>query len=151
LSKDTISTNEILELQTGQVSFISGLMAGFSLSVAVQIFRSKDESRLAIAGFILFTVTSLLFLIALYIDVALSLRIAGLDQFPQTLLDRIAYIRAIGTSAATSALFLFITSIGAIGWLQSRVSGIVTSVFALITVSIVWIARSMIFDLGVIG
>lgn len=27
--------NEILELQSGQVSFISGLMAGFSLSVAV--------------------------------------------------------------------------------------------------------------------
>jgi cytochrome b561 len=141
--------NEILELQTGQVSFISGLMAGFSLSVAVQIIRSKDKSNLAIATFILFTVTSLLFLIALYIDVALSLRIAGVSEFSPDLLERIAYVRTIGTSAATSALFLFIVSIGIIGWLQSRLSGVVTSIFALITIATVWVARSMIF--GIVG
>jgi hypothetical protein len=141
--------NEMLELQTGQVSFISGLMAGFSLSVAVQIIRSKDKSNLAIATFILFTVTSLLFLIALYIDVALSLRIAGVSEFSPDLLERIAYVRTIGTSAATSALFLFIVSIGIIGWLQSRLSGVVTSIVALITIAIVWVARSMIF--GVVG
>ncbi|MFT4607765.1 MAG: hypothetical protein ACI9V8_001622 [Urechidicola sp.] len=141
--------NEILELQTGQVSFISGLMAGFSLSVAVQIIRSKDKSNLAIGTFILFTVTSLLFLIALYIDVALSLRIAGVNEYSPDLLERIAYVRTIGTSAATSALFLFIVSIGIIGWLQSRLSGVVTSIVALITIAIVWVARSMIF--GVVG
>jgi hypothetical protein len=141
--------NEILELQTGQVSFISGLMAGFSLSVAVQVMRSKDKSHLATGTFILFTVTSLLFLIALYIDVALSLRIAGIDGFSAAVLDRITYVRAIGTSAATSALFLFIMSIGIIGWLQSRLSGVVTTIVALITIIVVWVARSMIFDLGV--
>jgi hypothetical protein len=143
--------NEILELQTGQVSFISGLMAGFSLSVAVQVMRSKDKSKLATGIFILFTVTSLLFLVALYIDVALSLRIAGVNDISQALLERIAYVRAIGTSAATAALFLFIASIGIIGWLQSRLSGIVTCIVALITIAVVWVTRSMIFDLGVVG
>ena len=143
--------NEILELQTGQVSFISGLMAGFSLSVAVQVIRSKDKSNLAICTFILFTVTSLLFLVALYIDVALSLRIAGVNEFSPALLERIAYVRAIGTSAATSALFLFIVSIGIVGWLQSKLSGVVTSIIALITIAVVWVTRSMIFDLGVVG
>ncbi len=150
-SQSTSNMNEILELQTGQVSFISGLMAGFSLSVAVQVIRSKDKSNLAIGTFILFTVTSLLFLIALYIDVALSLRIAGVNEFSPTLLERIAYVRAIGTSAATSALFLFIVSIGIIGWLQSRLSGVVTSIVAFITIAIVWVARSMIFGVGVGG
>ena len=143
--------NEILELQTGQVSFISGLMAGFSLSVAVQIIRGKDKSTLAIASYILFTLTSLLFLIALYIDVASSLRIAGLNEISPALLERITYVRIIGTSAATSALFLFIISIGIIGWLQSRLSGIVTCAIALITVVVVWAARSMIFDVALVG
>jgi uncharacterized membrane protein YdfJ with MMPL/SSD domain len=137
--------NEILELQTGQVAFISGLMAGFSLSVAVQVIRSEDKSNLAVGTFILFTVTSLLFLIALYIDVALSIRIAGVNEFSTELLERISYVRAIGTSAATSALFLFIVSIGMIGWMQSRLSGIVTSVVAMITIVVVGVVRSMVF------
>lgn len=143
--------NEILELQTGQVSFISGLMAGFSLTIAAQIMRSNAKGYVANTSFILFTLSSLLFLIALYIDVALSLRIAGLEQFPQDLLDRIATIRAIGTSAATSALFLFIVSIGVFGWLQSTLSGIVSSVVALATFILIWIARSMIFEMGVVA
>ena len=143
--------NEILELQTGQVSFISGLMAGFSLSVAIQIFRSRTTGPLATACFILFTVSSLLFLVGLYIDVALSLRIAGLDQFPPELLNQITDIRRIGTSAATVALFLFVISIGLVGLLQSRVAGIVTGLVALLTFIVIWVARSMIFDLGVVA
>jgi hypothetical protein len=84
-------------------------------------------------------------LIALYIDVALSLRIAGVNEFSTELLERISYVRTIGTSAATSALFLFIVSIGMIGWMQSRLSGIVTSVVAMITIVVVGVVRSMIF------
>jgi uncharacterized membrane protein YdfJ with MMPL/SSD domain len=137
--------NEILELQTGQVAFISGLMAGFSLSVAVQVIRSEDKSNLTVGTFILFTVTSLLFLIALYIDVALSLRIVGVNEFSTELLERISYVRTIGTSAATSALFLFIVSIGMIGWMQSRLSGIVTSVVAMIAIVVFGVVRSMVF------
>ena len=143
--------NEILELQTGQVSFISGLMAGFSLSVAVQIFRSRTTGPLATACFVLFTISSLLFLVGLYIDVALSLRVAGLEQFPPELLKQITGIRTIGTSAATIALFLFVISIGLVGWLQSRLAGIITAVVALLTFIVIWVARSMIFDLGVVA
>ena len=140
--------NEILELQTGQVSFISGLMAGFSLSVAVQVFRSRVKSPMATTCFVMFTVSSLLFLVGLYIDVALSLRIAGLGQIPPDILDKITGIRTVGTSAATIALFLFIISIGLIGWLQSKTAGIITSVVALMTFIVIGVARSMIFGPG---
>ena len=144
--------NEILELQSGQVSFISGLMAGFSLSVAVQVFRSKSTGVLANICFILFTVTSLLFLIGLYIDVALNLRLAGIEQFTPELLNQISKIRTLGTSASTIALFVFIVSIGLIGWLQSKLAGVVTAIAASITFAVIWIARSMIFfDLGAVG
>ena len=143
--------NEILELQTGQVSFITGLMAGFSLSVAVQVFRSRAKGPMATTCFVMFTVSSLLFLIALYIDVALSLRIAGLAQIAPDLLDKIRGIRSIGTSAATTALFLFIVSIGMIGWLHSKPAGIITSIAALITFIVIASARHMIFDLGLVA
>ena len=143
--------NEILELQTGQVSFISGLMAGFSLSVAVQVLRSRTTGSMATTCFVLFTASSLLFLVGLYIEVALSLRIAGLEQFPPELLIQISTIRAIGTSAATTALFIFIISIGLIGWLHSKLAGIITCLVAAITFIVIWVARSMIFDMGLIG
>ena len=143
--------NEILELQTGQVSFISGLMAGFSLSVAVQVFRSRTTGAMATICFVLFTASSLLFLVGLYIDVALSLRIAGLEQFPAELLSQISAIRAIGTSAATTALFMFIISIGLIGWLHSKLAGIITCLVAVITFIVIWVARSMIFNMGITG
>ena len=73
--------NEILELQTGQVSFISGLMSGFALSIAVQVFRSNVKGPLATTVYILLTLSSLLFLVGLYIEVALSLRTAGIENF----------------------------------------------------------------------
>ncbi|MEM7563968.1 MAG: phosphoadenosine phosphosulfate reductase [Pseudomonadota bacterium] len=144
--------NEILELQSGQVSFISGLMAGFSLAVAVQVFRSKTQGALANACFVMFTITSLLFLIGLYIDVALNLRLVGVEEISPAMLLQISEVRTIGTSAATIALFIFIISIGLIGWMQSKVAGIITSIAALITFAMIWIARNMIFfELGVNG
>jgi hypothetical protein len=143
--------NELLELQTGQVSFISGLMAGFSLSISAHIMRSRIKGHVATAAFLLFTVTALLFLIVLYFDVALSLRIAGVTDFSQALIDRTIRMRTIGTSAATLAFFIFITSIGILGWLQSKLSGIVTSLFALIVFILIWVSRSLIFDLGMVG
>ncbi len=141
--------NEILELQTGQVSFISGLMSGFALSIAVQVFRSNVKGPLATTVYILLTLTSLLFLVGLYIEVALSLRTAGIENFSADLLKQIADIRVIGTSAATTALFLFVGSIGMLGCLQSRIAGIVTILLAIITFIALWKARIMIFGLGV--
>ena len=68
-------------------------MAGFSLAVAVQIFRSNTKGNLAISTYILFTVTSLLFFVALYIDVALSLRIAGFSEINENFMARVSSIR----------------------------------------------------------
>ena len=75
----------------------------------------------------------------------------GVTDFPQALIDRIIHVRTIGTSAATTAFFIFITSIGILGWLQSRLSGIVTSLFALVVFILIWVSRNLIFDLGLVG
>ena len=143
--------NEILELQTGQVSFISGLMAGFALSIAVQVFRSNVKNYLATTVYVLLTTSSLLFLVGLYIDVALSLKTAGTEEFSDNVLSRVSEIREIGTSAATIALFLFIGSIGMLGYLQSKIAGVITTILAFVSLIVLWMARIMIFGLNVTG
>ena len=140
--------NEILELQSGQVSFISSLMAGFSLTIAVQVIRLKQDNMLSVSNFLLFTLTTLSFLIALYIDVALLLRTVGITDFSKELLTEISRIRNIGTSAATFAFFLFILSIGMVGWLHSRVAGIVTTIVSLMTLGILAYSRHLIINLS---
>ena len=141
--------NEVLELQTGQVAFISSLMAGFAVSIAIQIIRSYNSGRMADICILNFILTALLFLVAFYIDVTLILRLAGVTEFSDALLTNISHVRSIGTSAATLAVFLFIVSIGLMGWLQDRRVGILSSSFALIAFILMWYARTLITGLAI--
>lgn len=141
--------NEILELHTGQVAFISSLIAGFSLTIAIQIIRLKEDSKLTTCSFLLFTLSTLLFLIALYIDVTLSLKTAGAEQISKDALAAITNIRNIGTSAATAAFFLFIVSIALMSWLQSKISGVITSIAAILVLAILLYTRNIIFKLPI--
>ncbi|NND92189.1 MAG: phosphoadenosine phosphosulfate reductase [Granulosicoccus sp.] len=129
---------EILELQTGQVAFISGLMSGFSLSIAAHVLRYGIRSGTAQLVFILFLLSSLLFLVALYVDVRLSIELAGFDTLPQSLLDKVVLVRTIGTSCATSALFLFVVATGLLGWLATPATGIVSSLIAAASLTTLW-------------
>ncbi len=139
--------NEILELQSGQVAYISSLMAGFSLSIAVQIIRSKNTDGVATVSYLLFTFTALLFLIALFVDISLNLRLIGRDDFSGELLAQITSVRSFSTSAATSGFFLFVLSIGLMGWLRSKRAGIFSSVMVLITLATIATTKAVISGL----
>ncbi len=129
---------ELLELQTGQVAFISGLMSGFSLSIAAHVLRYGIRSRMAQMVFLLFLLSSLLFLVALYTDVRLSIELAGVDAMPESLLRKITAVRDIGTSCATLALFMFILATGLLGWLATSFVGVCSSVIAAVTLGTLW-------------
>lgn len=133
--------NEILELQTNQVSFISGLMAGFSLSIAAQILRHRRKDIYTTITLLMFTLTSLLFVVALYIDVRLSIEVATVNTFTTPILNKISYVRAIGTTSASIALFLFIIAIGMLTWLQGKLAGILGSLLAFITATVIILAK----------
>jgi len=136
--------NEILELQTNQVSFISGLMAGFSLSIAAQILRNQRKSIYSTITLLMFTLTSLLFVVALYIDVRLSIEVATITTFSPAVLEQISQVRAIGTTSASIALFLFIIAIGMLTWLQGKIAGICGTVLAFTTILLIIIAKYQI-------
>ncbi len=139
--------NEILELRSGQVAYISSLMAGFSLSIAVQIIRGKDQRLVATINYLLFIITTLLFLIALYVDVSISLRLVGVDQFSEEALVQVGQIRNFSTSAATSGFLLFVLSIGLLGWLKSKHTGIIGGVLVAVTLVTILVAKNMITGL----
>jgi len=113
---------EILELQTGQVAFLSGLLSGFSLSIAVHILRHGIEAPAAKWVFSCLLITTVLFLVSLYVDV--------------------------GTNAATAAFVLFLISIGLLGWIASPVLGLVSTIvaaIAFVVLGYVWFAVQHIF------
>jgi hypothetical protein len=129
---------ELLELQTGQVAFISGLMSGFSLSIAAQVLRFGVRRRREQAVFILFLLCSLLFLLALYIDVRLSIELAGFSDLPKVLQLQISSIRVIGTSSATCALVLFIVATGLLGWLATPFTGALSTIISALVLASWW-------------
>ncbi|WP_430881563.1 hypothetical protein [Granulosicoccus sp. 3-233] len=127
-----------MELQTGQVAFISGLMSGFSLSIAAHVLRYGLRSRVAQVVFLLFLLSSLLFLVALYTDVRLSIELAGVDTLPQSLLDKVSMVRRLGTACATIALFMFVLATGLLGWMASSPVGVASSLIAAAALSALW-------------
>ncbi len=123
---------ELLELQTGQVAFLSGILAGFALTAALNIMRYGLISRISRFVFIIATLSSLLFIVALYVDVRLTLELAGRSEISVPLQARIASIHLIGTASATIALFLFVIATALIGWLApNRKTGVITTLLGL--------------------
>jgi len=141
---------ELIELQTGQVAFISGLMSGFSLSVAAHVLRYGIRSRVAQAVFLMLLLSSLLFLLALYVDVRLGIELAGIESVEAETARRIVEVRAIGTTGATVALFLFVVAIGLLGWLATPLTGTIGSLLAGGVLYALWLVRSRVGDIMIL-
>ena len=131
---------ELIELQSGQVAFISGLMSGFALAVAAHVLRYGIRSRVAQATFLLLLLTSLLFLLALYTETRLGIEVAGREAVPPDALEAIARVRDVGTGGATVAFFLFVLSIGLIGWLATPLTGLISTAIAAATAAALFLA-----------
>lgn len=127
---------ELLELQTGQVSFLSGLMAGFSLTVAANILQVESAGRIRTVSLVLLLLATLLFLIALYVDVRLTIELASVDNIRPEMAELVQRVRSIGTTSATFALVVFIIAIGLLGWLASPAAGFFSGLVAACTLAV---------------
>jgi len=139
---------ELIELQTGQVAFISGLMSGFSLSVAAHVLRYGIRSRVAQAVFLMLLLASLLFLLALYVDTRLYIELAGLDVLSNELAERVAVVRLVGTTSASFALFLFVVAVGLLGWLATPLTGVMSSLMAGGILYALWFVLTRVAAIG---
>ncbi len=139
--------NILLELQTGQVAFISGLMAGFALTVAAQILRHGLSHIVEQVVFLLLIITTLLFLTTLYLDVRLAIELVGVEHLTAQAQSMTSSIRVVGTNSATSGFVLFIVSIGLLGWIERPLLGIITSVVALTVLGVLALQWVKFFEL----
>lgn len=121
---------EFIELQTGQVAFLSGLLAGFSLTVAANVVQLDMRKLMPRVCLVLLTLSTLLFLIALYVDVRLTIELANVESLQGQALEYVARVRTIGTTSATLALIVFVSAIGALGWLAGWLTGVFSTLLA---------------------
>ena len=100
---------------------------------------------------LLLMVSGLLFLIALYVDVRLTIELAGIEELSEQATDRVAQVRLIGTSCATLAYLVIVIAIGSLGWLAGRGIGICSSILAAAVLGVlgyVWIQIGVIQTLS---
>jgi hypothetical protein len=145
---------ELIELQTGQVSFLSGLLAGFSLTIAANVVQLDMRRVMPRVCLTLLVLSGLLFLIALYVDVRLTIELAGITNLSEPAALKLASIRYIGTHCATLAYVVFIVAVGSLGWLASAGVGIFSSILAagaLGVLGFVWLEVAAIQTLTSMG
>jgi hypothetical protein len=133
---------EIIELQSGQVAFLSGLLAGFSLTVAANVLQLDMRRIMPRICLTLLMLSTLLFLVALYVDVRLTIELAPMPEITAASLETIQHIRTIGTTSATCALVVFIVAIGALGWIAGKFTGALSTLLALaalLVLAYVWL------------
>lgn len=129
--------------ETGALAGLAGVLAGFSLAAVVQLLTASESSKLTTAGIVVFSGASVMFLYSLLVAVLSFSAAAELNRVPQELdnLNTVALLILFG------AIYVFIVGVGMAGWIRSRVAGILTTVFALISVCMITYAISRVISL----
>ena len=143
---------ELLELQTGQVSFLSGLLAGFSLTIAANIVQLDMQRVVPRICLCLMMLSGLLFLIALYVDVRLTIELAGISELSSAGAERLSLVRLVGTTCATAAYIVFVIAVGSLGWIAGKGVGVVSSVMTVAVLGVlgyIWVQIGSLAALSV--
>jgi hypothetical protein len=120
-----------------QMSFLSSVLAGFALTAAVQLISLNRKGRLLVATIAVFIISSVLSAAATTIFVMVMTATLGSPGFPQPSSNWITYfVGGIGVLPMLGLLF-FLAGVGLVGWLRSRLLGIITAVSAAIGMGMV--------------
>ena len=115
--------------EAGALATLAGILAGFGISAVVQLLASDRRDRIISAAIIIFAASSVMFLYSLIVSILLLSAAAELNIIP-------AQLEGLNVSATLimfAAVFVFLAGIGIAGWIRSKVTGIFTTVFALIS------------------
>ena len=115
--------------EAGALATLAGLLAGFGLSAVIQFLVMEHQTRLVTAAVIVFSTSTVMFIYALIVSIMLFAAAAELNRVPTERegLSIWAFLVLIG------AIFVFLGGIGLTGWIRSRIAGILTTTFAVIT------------------
>jgi hypothetical protein len=119
--------------EAGAIAGLTGILAGFAMSAVIQLLTSHDNKNLTTATIIVFAAASVMFLFTLIVAVLDFSAAAELNAIPIEL----ETVNSIAILVMFAAIYVFISGIAMAGWIRSRVAGIITTIFALITMCLV--------------
>lgn len=116
--------------EVGALATLAGLLAGFGLTAVIQFLSIENKTRLVTASVIVFSASTVMFTYSLIVSILMFAATAELNRIPDELdsLSLWAFLILIG------AIFVFLAGIGTAGWIRSRTTGIITTVFSLISI-----------------
>ncbi len=119
--------------EAGALATLAGILAGFGISAVIQLLAADRRDRIITATIVIFAASTVMFLYALIVSVLSFAAAAELNDVP-TQLDG---INMSGLLVLFGAVYVFLAGIGASGWIRSKVAGIFTTVFALISACLI--------------
>jgi len=129
--------------EAGALAGLAGVLAGFSLAAVVQLLTAQNESRLVTAGIVVFAASSVMFLYSLFVAVLSFSAAAELNRIP----DELEGLNIGAFLILLAAVYIFVGGIGMAGWVRSRVAGILTTSFAVISFCLISYAFSAVISL----
>ena len=119
--------------EAGALATLAGILAGFGISAVIQLLAADRRDRIITATIVIFAASTVMFLYALIVSVLSFAAAAELNDVP-TQLDG---INMSGLLVLFGAVYVFLAGIGASGWIRSKVAGVFTTVFALISACLI--------------
>ncbi len=122
--------------EAGAIATLAGILAGFAISAVIQLLSTNTEGKLVTATIVTFSASTVMFLYPLIVFVLVFAATAEQNRI-------IEQLDALGTIALLvlfAAVFVFMAGIGLAGWIRSKVTGILTTAFAVITMCLTSVA-----------
>jgi hypothetical protein len=119
--------------EAGALATLSGILAGFGISAVIQLLASERRDRIITAAIIIFAASTVMFLYSLIVAILSFAAAAELNDIP-TQLDN---INISGLLIMFAAVYVFLAGIGTAGWIRTKITGIFTTAFALISACLI--------------
>jgi hypothetical protein len=131
--------------EAGALAGLTGILAGFAMSAVIQLLTANDGKKITTATIVVFAAASVMFLFPLIVSVLSFSAAAELNVIPENLRTP----NQIATLIMFAAIYVFIAGVALTGWIRSRVAGILTTAFALVSMCLVSYALDAVLSLFV--
>jgi hypothetical protein len=129
--------------ETGALATLAGILGGFAFSAVVQLLSNENKSKLYTSTIVVFSASTVMFLYSLVVFVLIFAATAELNSIP-TELD------TLGISAllvVIGAVLVFLAGISITGWIRSKIAGIASTAFAVITTCLILFAFAAVISI----